>query len=471
MIREALVFIYVFVFSFYAFINWYRSLCALTLLMAFIRHPDMPRTLLGIQGLTPWNMLLVAVLLGCLVNKNAERLRWDMPGKVTLLLLAYVIVIVIAFIRMYLDSGGIIDYALLRGVTPPTGKDLISEHLINPIKWLIPGMLFFYGCNSMDRFKEGIYSILGVYFLLAVQVVRWMPLRFLHASGYIMQRRAAKLLARNIGYFRVTLAMMLGGGFWAIFLARRLHKSMIARLSLLMASFTSLFALALTGGRAGFLAWIGTGLAVSWFKYRRYFLFIPLVVLILITTVPSFKERLEEGLKPDDSSEEIYVGDVEVNLKKLTSGRVLAWPLVIEKIKESPFFGYGLRAMERLGIATYIWTELHEIFGHPHNAYLRCLLNNGLIGCVLVLALYLLMLKYSISLFRDTRSLIFETAGGVAFTIMMAFFIACMGGQTFFPREDSVPMWAAIGIMLRLYVQRQKLEGKEGPILDEALWG
>ena len=44
--------------SAYAWKDWFKSLCGLILLIGIIQHPDMPRNVLGIQGLNPWNLIL-----------------------------------------------------------------------------------------------------------------------------------------------------------------------------------------------------------------------------------------------------------------------------------------------------------------------------------------------------------------------------------------------------------------------------
>ena len=64
MIRLSLLLFYVFGLAVYALRDWYVALCGLIALMAVIEHPDMPKTLLGVQGLNPWNLLLLVVVTG-----------------------------------------------------------------------------------------------------------------------------------------------------------------------------------------------------------------------------------------------------------------------------------------------------------------------------------------------------------------------------------------------------------------------
>ncbi len=173
MIRHILVYMYVFGFGLYAFKDWYKSLCALILMVGVVRHPDMPRTLVGIQGLTPWNILLSFVLLGFVTRKASEKLIWDMPRNITNLLLLYLIIVVISSIRMVRDPYGIIEWAIISGQSEiPTMMTLISEYFINTLKWVVPGALLFYGCNSRQRFLMAAGSILGLYLIYAVQIIK-----------------------------------------------------------------------------------------------------------------------------------------------------------------------------------------------------------------------------------------------------------------------------------------------------------
>jgi hypothetical protein len=78
------------------------------------------------------------------------------------------------------------------------------------------------------------------------------------------------------------------------------------------------------------------------------------------------------------------------------------------------------------------------------------------VGLLLVLPFYIVVLYHGISLFRDSRSPVFVSAGGVACALVLALLVASVGSQTFYPREGSVGMWCAIGLLLRVYVERSR---------------
>jgi O-antigen ligase len=245
-----------------------------------------------------------------------------------------------------------------------------------------------------------------------------------------------------------------------------------------------LYSLALSGGRTGYATWAAIGALFAFFKWRRFLFYGPIVALIIISLVPAARDRFLMGFSEDTVDERntalveegLVNEDSNVDLYTVTSGRTVAWPFVIEKIKESPITGYGKEAMIRSGLSSYLWLTFQEGFPHPHNMYLQWIFDNGLIGMIPVLIFYLLILKYSFSLFRDTRSPVFVFVGGASLSLILALFIAGFGSQTFYPREGSVAMWCIIGLMLRVYILRRQavenLDKKESDnsISVESLW-
>ena len=166
MIRLSLLALYVLFFSVLAFRKWFWSLCALILLMAVIEHPDMPKTILGIQGLNPWNLLLLAVVAGWAHNRSSEKLEWDLPGPMTVFFVLYLGVVLVGFARMIADRAYLEESVL----------SLTSENLINTIKWVIPGLLLLRRLPDTCALPYRRPVTIGVYVLLGIQVIKWMPL-------------------------------------------------------------------------------------------------------------------------------------------------------------------------------------------------------------------------------------------------------------------------------------------------------
>jgi O-antigen ligase len=461
MIRLALLTLFTIICAGYAFKDWFKALCGLILMMAVIEHPDMPKSMLGIQGLNPWNIIMLCVLLGWVVQRRREGLRWDLPGGIKFLLWVYVILVLVGVYRLLQDYSGLTAYALLKEADPPTEGGLISELIVNTLKWIIPGLLLFDGCRDNRRLRWALSAIAGVYLLLALQVIKWMPLSAI-SSGADLGGRSLKILMNEVGYHRVNIAVILAGGAWAIFALRPLAKNRRVALFVVIASALTVFALALTGGRAGYATWAVVGLLMALIRWRRYLLIAPLAVALVIAFVPAVQQRLMQGFTADTRDTNVSLNrTVQIqgggaDAYTVTAGRNIAWPLVIDRIGKAPWFGYGREAMRSQGISSYLWGELGEDFGHPHNAYLQWLLDNGVVGAVPVFFMLLLMLKRSISLFADSRSPVFIAVGGMSLALLFAQMVGGLGSQTFYPVEGTVGMWCTLGLMMRVHLERKR---------------
>ena len=391
-IRITLCFLFVLGLSYYAWRNWFVSLCGAIALMAVIQHPDMPSNIAGVQGLNPWNFLILNVFLACLTQRHREGLRWDMPPGIAFLFLCYLTVVLIAALRLLANGSPFSDRF-------ETGY-IISEHVVNCLKWVIPGILLFYGCRTRRRVYLAMAVILGVYFLLAVQVIRWVPLGMATGSGDV--NKAARYIQNEIGYNRVTLSMMLGGASWATLCCVILFKDRRHQLAVLGVALLVMLGQALTGGRMGYLGWMTVGLVLSLVRWRKLLLFIPVILTLVVVFLPGVQNRMLMGL--DQKQGNIVVqGDED----EMTSGRTVAWPMVISEIQKNPITGYGREAMTTQGIQHVLAEDFDEPFPHPHNAYLEQLLDSGVIGFLVVTAFYCtlwLRWQYKVDLIGRARA-------------------------------------------------------------------
>lgn len=454
MIRLSALWLVVMGLAWYARKDWYVSLCGLILLMAVIEHPDVPKTMFGIQGLNFWNFLLGVVLVAWLAARKREGLTWDMPTPVTVLLVLYLAVVLVSFARMMADRAYLYD---------STGT-LVSEQLVNTVKWVIPGLLLFDGCRTRRRFHLAVAAMLGVYVFLALYVIKWMPLGLL-SDGEALERRALKILVSEIGYHRVNMSMMLGGAAWAVFASRCLMTKTSLRLGVLLLAATIVFAQALTGGRMGYVTLAVVGLVLCTIRSRWLLLAGPIFLAGVIALVPAAADRMLQGFAPGTSEYNASPYAQGPDLATITAGRTIIWPYVEEKILEAPIFGYGRLAMQRTGLTSFLATDLNEGFAHPHNAYLELLLDNGIVGFLAVMPFYVFIVLCALRLYADSRSPVFVAAGGIAAAMTLSLLVAAMGSQTFYPREGAVGMWCAVGLLLRVWVERRHaLAGLRGTV-------
>lgn len=440
-IRLTALYIMVAGLSIYAWKDWFKSLCGLILIMAIIHHEDMPTSMFGIQGFNVWNIMFLMIFLAWAASRRREGLTWDMPRHVNVLLLLYLAVIVIGFLRAAIDRSHIEAYPL---------KNMISEELINTIKWVLPGILLFDGCRTRKRAVIVFACLLVMYLLLSVQVVKRMPFESaLGDAGERIQRVRLKT-CQSIGYSAPDMSTILAGASWGMLAALPLVRKKKYRLLVLAAAGTIAFGQALTGGRAGYVAWGATGLVLCLLKWRKYLLLAPVVVILLPILFPGTAERMLFGFGQTDVTGQEIVDDYSV-----TSGRTLIWPHVIEKIGASPVIGYGRLAMARTGLKDRLWTELGESFPHPHNMYLETLLDNGILGSLPIFLFWGMMLVYSAKLFRSNNHL-YAAIGGLSLSLMLAQLVAGLGAQHFYPRESTFCVWMAMLLTLRVHAEEKR---------------
>ena len=444
MIRLSALYIFIIFFCIYAWKDWFKSLCALILLMAVLQHGDMPKTMFGIHGFNPWNILFLGVFLAWLASRRREGLRWDMPRHITVLLLMYLGVILFGFLWAVLDRSHIENYAYgLRG--------LIGEQLINTIKWVLPGLLLFDGCRTRKRIVMALVCILVMYFLIAIEVAYHLPFEAAISNSRGIGLTQAKI-HRTIGYHRCNLSTMLAGASWGILAALPMIRKKKYWVIVLAASGVTAFAQALTGGRAGYAAWGATGLTLCLLKWRKHLILAPVIVILLPIVFPGVVDRMLTGFGQTDVAGQNMIDDYLV-----TSGRTLIWPYVIDKIGESPIVGYGRLAMERTGLTAFLDNQFNEPLTHPHNMYLQTLLDNGILGSLPIFLFWCIVVIYSARLFRSNNRL-YSAVGGVALALTLAWLFGGIGAQRFYPRESIVGMWAAVFLTLRVYVEKKRVQ-------------
>ena len=442
-IRVAVLTLLVVALAIYAWRDWFKSLCGLIILMAVMEHPDMPKNIMGVQGFNTWNVLMGVILLAWLARRRREGAVWDMPGHVTVLLCMYLMVVLVAFGRMLGD----------RSMLPPewTTGYIFGEHLVNSIKWVLPGLLVFDGCRDYNRMRLALGSILGLYVLLALLVIKTVPPSAIFGGGDLGDLRSN--IEDNVGYHPVNMSMLLGGASWALLAAMPLWSKRKHRIAVMVTAVVVLYGQSLTGGRMGYATWAAVGLLMCALRWRKLLLLAPVVPFVLAVALPGAAARMLAGfdVQKDATGEEV------VDTKTVTSSRDIAWPYVIDKIGESPVIGYGREAMVRTGLTALLHEELNEDFAHPHNAYLQAMMDSGLIGLVVVVSFYGLMIVYAARLFRNRESRWCTAIGGVCLALVSALLFAALGSQTFYPREGALGMWCAIGLMLRIHVQRRRM--------------
>ena len=453
MIRYTLLWLFVFGLIRYAWKDWCKALAILIVLLAVLERPDMPKQMFGIQGLNPFNLTLAGILAAWVGSRGREKYSWDLPRWLTVLFVCYVGIMLISTARLLADPSYLVVFQTT-AFKVLSMRSIVSDYVINTFKWIIPAVLLAYGCRGEERQKWMVAAAVGMYVMLAYLVIGQMPLGYL-LDGEALQKRAAAVLQRRVGYHRVDLAMMFAGAAWAILAARPAFKTPLVRNGLVALSGFTVLGLVLTGGRTGYGAFCVVGLTLSLLKWRRNLLILPVAVACLLLFAPAISQRMLQGFGNDGDRDE----------QAITSGRNFVWPHVIRKIREGPAVGFGRQAWVRTNLRMEVTTMTGEGVGHPHNAYLEFTLDNGALGLAILLPLYGLILLKLVGMFRARDNPMVAAVGGMGLALTLAYLIAAFGAQTFYPTESSVPMFCVIALAMRVAADARVAQATGVPVV------
>jgi O-antigen ligase len=304
--------------------------------------------------------------------------------------------------------------------------------------------------------------LLGLYLLISVQVIRFMPPSAVIGEASQFGRVRIKL-GKYIGYSACDISAMLAGASWGILAALPLLRKKTHWFIGLGAVGTVAFGQALTGGRAGYVAWGATGLVMCLIKWRKYLILVPLVAILLPIMMPGVVDRLLVGFGETDAR-----GQMTYDEETVGAGRFAMWRVVIPKIGESPFLGYGRRAMRRLSIGRVSKEGLEdEYFGHPHNVYLETMLENGILGSIPIVLFWGIVCIYSAILFRSDNHLC-SAVGGLALALTLSQLVAGLGSQHYYPKVSTLGLWAVMFLMHRVYAESKRVQ--TGAITAKYSW-
>jgi O-antigen ligase len=290
-----------------------------------------------------------------------------------------------------------------------------------------------------------------MYFLIAVQVVSRMPLQAAISENVIYQNNQKLMYAP--GYCATDVSVMLAGASWGILAVLPLVRKKKYQLMVFAAAGTVAFGQALTGGRGGYMAWGGVGLLLCLLKWRKYLIIAPVVAILLPVLLPGATGRILEGFGRVD-----VAGEVTTDTYATTSGRVFAWPYVIDEIGKSPWIGYGRLAMPRTGLSQKIGLELQDdSWPHPHNMYLETLLDNGILGSIPILGFWAAVVACSARLFRSDNRL-YSAVGGLSLALTLTSLLGGATGQHFYPQEQTFGIWMAFFLSLRVHIEEKRVQ-------------
>lgn len=220
-------------------------------------------------------------------------------------------------------------------------------------------------------------------------------------------------------------------------LATRLREKLALFISLSIIG----VALVLTFSRGGWVVGAVGTLAFLVVQRRLRYAFIALFLMLAAAVFmpDAVVARLTAGM--NESTMPHTPGKVDA----LTAGRVWLWTQLAPGFWHSPLWGSG--------VGSVAWSEPVKrgmfFVVHPHNVFLRIVLDLGLAGFALLFMFYRYLVRQAIVIARapDAPPLMRALAQGLA-TAVVAMFLGDMAGGHYMAGPEQSVLWMAIGLLL-----------------------
>ncbi len=437
--------------------RWFLALCGLLFLTVMMQNPNMPREMAGIKGMNPWNATFLVILVSWALTRRADPQRAPTSQRALLLLSLYVAMLIITG----LIAAGDADAFQSEGGEPRSVMDVVVDCIINPLKYLMVGVLFYDGATTRRRVKQAIFAAVGSGMCYSLMMYKTLKMG-VFTMDYSSARRATdKLVGLYANDMAEVLAFTLWAGLLALFLLDRktLQSAWLFALAVVVPTFLAL------KSRAGFLACCVTGVVLGLLKWRKILIAIPVMLLGVVAFAPDVVDRVMTGVGVEAAGNNDW--------DAISAGRTTyLWPPTLEQISRSPIVGHGRFAILRTELYDRIIAAGGGVPTHPHNSYFEVLLDAGVIGLAICLSCMWGLFRSSYVLLRERDDRLITALGAIALIGILCELSAGVAGSSFYPTQSAVPYLCVWGVAMRVLTERAAaMAGVETPRVwsDETL--
>ena len=392
----------------------------------------MPREIMGITGLNPFNVTLVlgATLILFRYLINSHTLRMPSPSRAFWLYLGAMVFATLHGTTHVDDIPGY--FKMLQIISFDSATGYVGEVLFKPLLVLATAFLLAIGIRNSRRQNFYLVPLFLSSVLLPLTVIVDVVRSGEGLSAMVVGGASfSGMHANELGLmFNMALALAL----FCLFgqRGRAAKWLLIINVAILM------LGILLTFSRGAYLGFL---VVLTYFLYRRgsfrmMFLAFLLVPLAILLTPLAVFERAATG---------VGSGDVDA----ISAGRVdEIWRPLLPDIASSIVLGRGLSSV--------LWSEparSNDFFmsgriGHPHSAYLGLVLDFGIVGALIVLGFFLHLWK----LFQSLASLhpvpIWRDFFQGASACVLVLLVQGVTDDRFTPTVEQCYLWLAYGLAL-----------------------
>ena len=423
------------ILSVFILIDFRVGVIALIVLLPIADTKIFPHQLLGITGLNPLNMLMMATLFSYGVRRFFGGTRHRFIPREIWWLYIFPITCAAALGAMHVgEIPGFVSHNLDLSFdgTPGYLRDL----LIRPMYSVLFALLVAAAVVDTRQMEGFLVAGLISLWLLILTVIIFFLSSGASLSDISGAGGASRSFFNPLGLHANAAGRMFAIAFGMLLFLASSYKSFLQRVVLWASIGATLLATLITFSRGSYLLLLIIGLLYlralkGSHRLQIMVLGLPAMLLALPRAV---YDRFLFGV------------GTGADLNTLSSGRTEEiWQPLIPEILNSPIVGHGLSSI--------LWSDAMKsgsilVVGHPHNAFLKSLLDMGLLGTVLVLIFGWRVWKRMQQLSQEPllEPKLRQLFAGAA-AALLAFTIAGVSGSSFDPVADQLFLWFAIGLM------------------------
>ena len=397
-----------------------------------------PRSMFGVMGLNPLNVLLVGTFASYLMMAAPDgSLRRFMPW----IFLVYVLPMTWAALHG-MDKVPLIpsDFYEADVIDFTNAFGYVRDELVKPLIMVMYALMVAAAyARSRDPAKFLTPAMLSMWIMAGLAIVFFVNagVKFSSLAGEFARSFFSPLgmHANDLGRLYATAMGIL------LFTWDRTRRPLLKTMLFLTMGVVGI-ALMLTFSRAAIISLVLIGLiyVVSRPNKKTLLMLAILVPLVLRFTPGAVIYRLEMG------ADEGATG--------MSAGRVSdIWGPLMPQIFDKPFFGHGLQSV--LWAPAMRSGDMMEVT-HPHSAYIGAVMDTGIIGALLILAFWFTCWKGFRQLAKDPELAphqqgFFEGAAAS----LVAFVIAGVVGSSFLPVPEQSFLWLAVGMLFGVKCRRK----------------
>lgn len=438
------------ILSAFILIDFRVGVVALILLLPISGTKIFPHQMLGITGLNPVNVLLLATLLSYGVRRlfGGERHRF-MPREAWWL---YIVPVGVAAAVGMTHVGDIPGFVTLElDLKFDNAQAYLRDVLIRPMYSVLFAFLVAAAVVESRRVEGFMLAGLASLWIIILTVIIF----FLSSGASLGDISGAGGDSRTffspLGFHANEVGRILAIASGLLLFSAPSYKALLPRVVIWGSAGIAMLATLITFSRGSYLVLFIIGLLyLKSLKSDHRFLIVALALPAILLAMPgAVYNRISFG-----------VGE-GADLNTVSSGRTEEiWEPLIPEIFGSPVIGHGLSSI--------LWSDaMHSgailLVGHPHNAFLKSLLDMGFLGTALVLLfgwrVWKRMQRFSAEPSLDPRLRGFFAGASAA---LVGFFVAGISGSSFDPVSDQFFLWLAIGLMYGLSTRLESQGNKHG---------